>query len=85
MRNVLVVVHSLTGASRNLAKLLCAQQDWDMVYRFPDVARLIGRAPILSTTFTTRDDSCAAHLQTFGAALARARDSQQAVRPMQFA
>jgi len=30
MSKVLVVVHSLTGTSRNLAKLLCMQQDWRM-------------------------------------------------------
>ncbi|MEJ8856878.1 flavodoxin [Variovorax robiniae] len=30
MKNVLVVFYSLTGTSRNVAKLLCAQQNWPM-------------------------------------------------------
>jgi hypothetical protein len=171
MSNVLVVFYSLTGTSRNLAKILCMQQDWHMgevteaggrasawgnlrcVFesvlrlrpsvrysgpapedfaivvlvspiwlmrlagpmrsfvanfrkRLPEVAvvsvmggsgepdapaeiaRLVGRAPVLSTTFTARevqDGSCAARLQAFGTALANAQDSQEIVRPVQFA
>ncbi|MET0543934.1 MAG: flavodoxin [Variovorax sp.] len=30
MKKVLVIFHSLTGTSRNVAKLLCAQQGWPM-------------------------------------------------------
>ena len=168
MSKVLVVFYSLTGTSRNVAKLLCAQQDWHMAEvteahgraggwgnlrcvleslfrlrppvrysgpapedfdsvvlvspiwlmrlagpmrsfvvtyrkRLPqvavvsvmggsggpnapaEIARLLGRAPALSTTFTARevnDGSCAARLQAFGAALASVQGAQEPVRPV---
>jgi len=49
-----------------------------------EIAELLGRAPILSTTFTMRevdDGSCAARLQAFGTAIRSAKDSQAVVRP----
>jgi len=50
-----------------------------------EIRRLIGRAPILDTAFTTREvdsGSYAARLQEFGTAVRSAEDSQRAVRPV---
>jgi hypothetical protein len=48
------------------------------------MADILGRAPIMTTTVTTRevdDGSCAARLQAFGAAVQSAEDSNAVVRP----
>lgn len=167
MSEVLVVMYSYAGTSRQLAQLLCSQQEWPMAeisevsprsglrgtgrclldswlrrrpeirytgpppnefdavvlvapiwaYRLagpmrsfvalwrehlPDVAvvsvmggsgapnavaeigQLLGRSPILSTAFTSReveDGSCAAWLQAFGNAVEKAQDTRAVVRP----
>jgi hypothetical protein len=52
-----------------------------------EIGRIIGRAPFLSTAFTTRevnDLSFAVRLQDLGAALGSARASQAVVRPAVF-
>jgi len=49
-----------------------------------EIGQLIGRSPILSTAFTTReveDGSYAARLQAFGTAVQTAEDTQAVVRP----
>ncbi|MBK5206372.1 MAG: flavodoxin [Polaromonas sp.] len=49
-----------------------------------EISQLIGRSPILSTAFTTReveDGSYAARLQAFGTAVQMAEDTQAVVRP----
>jgi hypothetical protein len=50
-----------------------------------EIADLLGRAPILSSSVTMRevdDGSCAARLQAFGTAVGSAEDSRDAVRPV---
>jgi hypothetical protein len=49
-----------------------------------EIARICGRAPIMSTALTARevdDGSCAARLQAFGTAVRSAKDSKDVVRP----
>lgn len=49
-----------------------------------EMADILGRAPIMTATVTTRevdDGSCAARLQAFGAAVQSAEDSTAVVRP----
>ncbi|MDP2255225.1 MAG: flavodoxin [Polaromonas sp.] len=49
-----------------------------------EIGQLLGRSPMLSTAFTTRevqDGSCAGWLQAFGTAIQKAEDSQAVVRP----
>lgn len=49
-----------------------------------EVGQLLGRSPLLSTAFTTRevqDGSCAGWLQAFGTAVQKAEESQAVVRP----
>lgn len=49
-----------------------------------EVSRLIGRAPLLSTSLSMRsidDGSCAAQLQAFGTAIRSAEESSDVVRP----
>ncbi|WP_301510152.1 flavodoxin [Variovorax sp. CAN15] len=50
-----------------------------------EVARVLGRAPILSSSVTMRevdDGSCAARLQAFGTAVREAEDSHDVARPV---
>lgn len=50
-----------------------------------EIGRIIGRAPIFSTSFTMRevdDGSFAARLQAFGTAVRGMEDSQATVRPV---
>ncbi|MDH6590508.1 flavodoxin [Variovorax sp. TBS-050B] len=50
-----------------------------------EIARILGRAPVLDTAFTMREvdsGSLAARLQAFGNAVRGAGDMQDAVRPM---
>lgn len=50
-----------------------------------EIARLIGRVPVLSAAVTMRevdDGSCATRLQAFGTALNSANDPKAAVRPV---
>lgn len=50
-----------------------------------EISRLIGRAPILDTAFTTREvdsGSFATRLQAFGTAVRSAEGTQSAVRPV---
>jgi len=50
-----------------------------------EIGRLLGRAPLLSTSFTMQevdDGSFAGRLQAFGTALRSAKDSQAVVRPV---
>lgn len=50
-----------------------------------EIGKLLGRAPMLTTAFTMHevdDGSCAARLQTFGAALRSAEDSRSVVHPV---
>jgi len=50
-----------------------------------EIGKLLGRAPILSSSLTMRevdDGSCAARLQAFGSAVSSAEDSQAVVRPV---
>lgn len=49
-----------------------------------EIGKLLGRSPLLSTAFTSReveDGSCAARLQAFGRAVQAAEDSPLTVRP----
>ena len=50
-----------------------------------EIARIVGRAPILSSSVTMRevdDGSCAARLQAFGNAVREAEGPQAVVRPV---
>jgi hypothetical protein len=49
-----------------------------------EIGQLLGRAPLLSTAFTSRevqDGSCAGWLQAFGNAVQKAEESPAVVRP----
>lgn len=50
-----------------------------------EIGRILGRAPILSSSVTMRevdDGSCATRLQAFGTAVREAEGSQAVVRPV---